>query len=128
MGFVNICSSSSLTVGKVSKLVMLKELVDVRAGEVLDLLEERRPQTMAFSHTSELVEMGLAFRDNSPSELEAFAGEMVDVVEGRWRATAEQVAIEQVFLSRSRGPLGLDLMQATFHLSPAWLRSDYQIG
>ena len=73
MGFVNICSSLSLTVGKVSKLVMLKDLVDVRTGEVLDLLEERRPQAMAFSRISELVEMGLGFRDNSPSELEAFA-------------------------------------------------------
>ena len=128
MGFVNICSSLSLTVGKVSKLVMLKDLVDVRTGEVLDLLEERRPQAMAFSRISELVEMGLGFRDNSPSELEAFAGEMVDVVECCWRATAKQVAIEQVFLSKSRGPLDLDLMQATFHLSPAWLRSHYQIG
>ena len=125
MGFVNIASSASLTLGNVSKLVMFKDLVDLRTGELLDLLDERRSEAMAFSHISEVTAMGLEFRDNTPEELAAFAMEMVDLLEGRWQPTPEQIAVEQEFLSRIPGPL--DFTQANFHISPLWLRSHAQV-
>jgi putative glycosyltransferase (TIGR04372 family) len=125
MGFVNIAPSASLTLGSVSKLVMFKDIVDVETGEVLGLLDERRMQAMIFNHISEVTAMGLEFRDNTPAELAAFAVEMVDLLEGRWQPTPEQIEVEQEFLSRIPGPL--DFTQANFHISPAWLRSHSQV-
>ena len=125
MGFVNIAHSSSLTLGNVSKLVMFKDLVEVQTGEVLGLLDERRRQAMAFNHISEVTAMGLEFRDNTPAELAAFAVEMVDLLEGRWQPTPEQIEVEQEFLSRIPGPL--DYTHANFHISPSWLRSHSQV-
>ncbi len=121
MGFVNIGHSGSLTLGNVSKLVIFKDIVDVQTGEVLGLLDERRRQAMAFGHISEVTAMGLEFRDNSPAELAAFAVEMVDLLEGRWQPTPEQIEVEQEFLSKIPG--ALDFTQANFHISPSWLRS-----
>ena len=125
MGFVNIASSGSLTLGNVSKLVTFKDLVDIQTGEVLCLLDERRRQAMAFSHISEVTAMGLEFRDNTPAELGSFAVEMVDLLEGRWQPTPEQIEVEQEFLSRIPGPF--DYTQANFHISPSWLRSHSQV-
>ena len=125
MGFVNLALSRSLILGNVSKLVMFKDLVDVETGQSLGLLDERRMQAMAFNHVSELTAMGLSFRDNTPAELEAFAVEMVDLLEGRWQPTPEQIEVEQEFLSRISGPL--DYTEANFHISPSWLRSHSQV-
>jgi putative glycosyltransferase (TIGR04372 family) len=125
MGFVNIPSTAALTLGNVSKLVMFKDLVDVQTGELLSLLDERRRQAMAFGHISEVTAMGLEFRDNTPAELATFAVEMVDLLEGRWQPTPEQIEVEQEFLSRIPGPL--DYTQANFHISPSWLRSHSQV-
>jgi putative glycosyltransferase (TIGR04372 family) len=125
MGFVNIPSTAALTLGNGAKLLMLKDIADVKTGEVLGLLDERRRQAMAFGHISEVTAMGLEFRDNTPSELEAFAVEMVDLLEGRWQPTPEQIEVEQEFLSRIPGPL--DFTQANFHISPSWLRSHSQV-
>lgn len=125
MGFVNIAPSGSLTLGNVSKLVMFKDLVDIQTGEVLGLLDDRRRQAMAFGHISEVTAMGLEFRDNTPAELGSFAVEMVDLLEGRWQPTPEQIEVEQEFLSRIPGPL--DFTQANFHISPSWLRSHSQV-
>jgi putative glycosyltransferase (TIGR04372 family) len=123
MGRVNISTSASLIVGEMSKLVMFKDLVDLRNGEVLKLLDDRRPAAMGFTHISQLTDMGLALRDNSPADLEAFANEMVDLLEGHWQPTAEQVAVEKKFLSLLRSPPDLILTEASFHISPAWLQS-----
>jgi putative glycosyltransferase (TIGR04372 family) len=125
MGFVNIAPSGSLTLGDVSKLVMFKDLVDVQTGEVLGLLDERRRKAMAFNHISEVTAMGLEFRDNTPAELAAFAVELLDLLEGRWQPTPEQIAVEQEFLSKIPGEL--DFTQANFHISPSWLRSHSQV-
>jgi hypothetical protein len=100
---------------------MFKDIVDVKTGEVLGLLDERRRQAMAFNHISEVTAMGLEFRDNTPAELAAFADEMVDLLEGLWEPTLEQIAIEQEFLSQIPGEL--DFTEANFHISPSWLRS-----
>ena len=128
LGLVNIGTSASLFIGEVSKLVMFKDLVDVSNGEVLELHDKRRHSAMAFSHVPELAEMGLTFRDNSPGELEAFADEMVDLLEGRWWPTAEHAAHEEKFKSQMLGPLGLDLTLGQFHISPAWMRSRLRVG
>jgi putative glycosyltransferase (TIGR04372 family) len=125
LGFVNIPSTAALTLGNVSRLVMFKDIVDIHTGEVLGLLDERRRQAMAFNHISELTAMGLEFRDNTPAELAAFAVEMVDLLQGRWQPTPEQIEVEQEFLSRIPGPL--DYTQANFHISPSWLRSHSQV-
>ena len=125
LGFVNIPSTAALTLGNGAKLVMFKDLVDVDTDEVLGLLDERRRQAMAFGHISEVTAMGLEFRDNTPAELATFAVEMVDLLEGRWQPTPEQIEVEQEFLSRIPGPL--DYTQANFHISPSWLRSHSQV-
>jgi putative glycosyltransferase (TIGR04372 family) len=121
IGLVNIANSGSLSLGKGSKLVMFKELVDVHTGAVLDLLDDRTSEVMAFPNSPLVTEMGLAFRDNSPTDLESFADEMIDVIEGRLQLTVEQMAVEREFLARIPGPL--DYTQADFHVSPSWLRS-----
>ena len=100
---------------------MFKELVDVHTGAVLDLLDDRTSEVMAFPNSPLVTEMGLAFRDNSPTDLESFADEMIDVIEGRLQLTVEQMAVEREFLARIPGPL--DYTQADFHVSPSWLRS-----
>jgi putative glycosyltransferase (TIGR04372 family) len=125
LGFVNIPSTAALTLGNGAKLLMFKDIVDVQTGEVLGLLDERRRQAMALGHISEVTAMGLEFRDNTPAELAAFAVEMVDLLEGRWQPTPEQIEVEQEFLSRIPGPL--DFTQANFHISPSWLRSHSQV-
>jgi putative glycosyltransferase (TIGR04372 family) len=125
LGFVNIPSTAALTLGNGAKLMMFKDIVDVQTGEVLGLLDDRRRQAMAFGHISEVTAMGLEFRDNTPAELGSFAVEMVDLLEGRWQPTPEQIEVEQEFLSRIPGPL--DFTQANFHISPSWLRSHSQV-
>lgn len=125
LGFVNIPSTAALTLGNGAKLMMFKDLVDVETSEVLGLLDERRRQAMAFGHISEVTAMGLEFRDNTPAELGSFAVEMVDLLEGRWQPTPDQIEVEQEFLSRIPGPL--DFTQANFHISPSWLRSHSQV-
>ena len=125
MGFVNITSFGGLSVGRNSRLVMFKDLIDVETGQALDLLDDRRLEAMRHSNTMQIGLMGLAYRENSAVELDSFATEVVDLLEGRWQPTPEQIEVEQEFLSRIPGPL--DYTQANFHISPSWLRSHSQV-
>ncbi len=120
MGLANLASVDGLQLGSGVKLVMFKDAVDAKTGESLRLTAPRRALAMSVVRTQELEPLSVALVPNSPEELEQFAEEMVQAVEGRLTVGPQHRELEDSLIA-SLAP-GEEMTHRTFTVSPSWLQ------
>ncbi len=119
MGVVNVAGHTGVQAGRILKLMMFKDYVDVRDGTPISLDDPRQGTAMTTYRTEDFAGLGLAVRDNSPAELREFAQEFLELLAGTWEATPEHMRRESAYLYTVAN--GRDISHATVHIPRCWL-------
>jgi putative glycosyltransferase (TIGR04372 family) len=119
LGIVNLPNVGGLRLGQTTKLVILKDLIDVEANVAVPLGDPRRLEAMSYYRSDTFSDKGYELRENTPAELLQFGVEMLSLLDDTWRPARGQEQWERDWLRAV--DWRYDRSLASLHFGRDWL-------